>query len=118
MNANVELVEGQALFRVAKDHARPFVVQTAGIRVRAVGTQFDVYRKASGTQVTVVEGRVAVFAPGPPVSSIEAMSPDQKGLTARLATGILGMKRRPYWSPSASRSSWLISTSRSCVARV
>jgi len=59
---NVELVEGQALFKVAKDLTRPFVVQSAGTRVRAVGTQFDVYRKISGTQVTVVEGRVAVFA--------------------------------------------------------
>lgn len=59
---DVELLEGQVLFRVAKDHARPFVVQSAGTRVRAVGTQFDVYRKTSGTQVTVVEGRVAVFS--------------------------------------------------------
>jgi len=61
----VELVEGQALFRVAKDPARPFVVQSAGTRVRAVGTQFDVYRKASGTQITVVEGRVAVLLAAP-----------------------------------------------------
>jgi transmembrane sensor len=70
---DVELVEGQALFKVAKDPARPFVVQSAGTRVRAVGTQFDVYRKAFGTQVTVVEGRVAVFAPAagelPPAGS-------------------------------------------------
>src|SRR5262249_31955940 len=36
---------------------------------RAVGTQFDVYRKPSGIQVTVVEGRVAVFAPRPAFST-------------------------------------------------
>src|SRR4029453_12129451 len=29
-------------------------------RIRAVGTQFDVYRKPTGTVVTVVEGRVSV----------------------------------------------------------
>ncbi len=57
----VELVEGQALFEVAKDPARPFVVRSDATRVRAVGTQFDVYRKASSTTVTVVEGRVAVL---------------------------------------------------------
>lgn len=56
----VDLVEGQALFHVAKDLARPFIVTSGDTRVRAVGTQFDVYRKASGTVVTVVEGRVAV----------------------------------------------------------
>lgn len=57
----VELLEGQALFHVAKEHARPFVVSSGATRVRAVGTQFDVYKKHGGTVVTVVEGRVAVL---------------------------------------------------------
>lgn len=57
----VDLLEGQALFQVAKDAARPFVVHSDTARVRAVGTQFDVYRKEIGTTVTVVEGRVAVL---------------------------------------------------------
>jgi len=57
---DVDLLEGQALFQVAKDPARPFVVRSDSTHVRAVGTQFDVYRKVSGTTVTVVEGRVAV----------------------------------------------------------
>jgi transmembrane sensor len=56
----VDLQQGQALFHVAKDKARPFLVHSDGITVRAVGTQFDVYRKSSGTVVTVLEGRVAV----------------------------------------------------------
>jgi len=65
------------------------VVQSAGTRVRAVGTQFDVYRKASGTQITVVEGRVAVFAPRPakegteggvPFSSTETHPSQKEGL--------------------------------------
>jgi transmembrane sensor len=58
---DVDLLEGQALFHVAKDHARPFVVEADRTRVRAVGTQFDVYKKASGTVVTVVEGTVAIL---------------------------------------------------------
>jgi transmembrane sensor len=61
----VELVAGQALFQVKKDAARPFAVISSGTRVQAVGTQFDVYRKATGTVVTVVEGRVAVTADAP-----------------------------------------------------
>jgi transmembrane sensor len=61
---HIELREGQALFRVARDRQRPFVVQTDLTRIRAVGTQFDVYRKPSGTVVTVVEGRVAVPTAG------------------------------------------------------
>jgi transmembrane sensor len=58
---DVDLLEGQALFRVAKDTKRPFIVQSDGTAVRAVGTQFDVYRRANGTVVTVLEGRVAVL---------------------------------------------------------
>jgi transmembrane sensor len=58
----VDLVEGQALFHVAKNPSRPFIVFSGETRVRAVGTQFDVYQKTGGTVVTVVEGRVAVFA--------------------------------------------------------
>lgn len=56
----IELLEGQALFQVTKDPARPFVVLSDDTSIRAVGTQFDVHRKPSGTTVTVVEGRVAV----------------------------------------------------------
>jgi ferric-dicitrate binding protein FerR (iron transport regulator) len=59
---NVELIKGQALFHVAHDVSRPFIVAVGATRVRAVGTQFDVYRKSNGTVVTVVEGRVAVYS--------------------------------------------------------
>lgn len=58
----VQLLEGQALFKVAKDKTRPFIVRSDDIQVRAVGTQFDVYRRNSGTTVTVLEGRVAIMS--------------------------------------------------------
>src|ERR1700733_1885339 len=59
---DVELIEGQALFHVAHDVSRPFIVAVGATRVRAVGTQFDVYKRANDTVVTVVEGRVAVYS--------------------------------------------------------
>src|SRR5579862_6248735 len=58
---SVDLLRGQALFHVAKDPTRPFIVHSGQTSIRAVGTQFDVYRKADGTIVTVVEGRVAIL---------------------------------------------------------
>lgn len=60
---SVELLQGQALFRVAKDARRPFIVATDDAQVRAVGTQFDVNRGKSRTTVSVIEGRVRVDAP-------------------------------------------------------
>jgi transmembrane sensor len=62
----VDLLQGQALFHVAKDPTRPFIVHIGQTLVRAVGTQFDVYRKADGTIVTVVEGRIAILNEGNP----------------------------------------------------
>lgn len=57
---SVELVSGQANFEVAKDASRPFVVTAGGSEVRAVGTQFDVYKMADKVTVTLIEGKVTV----------------------------------------------------------
>jgi transmembrane sensor len=56
----VELVSGQANFKVAKDAGRPFVVTAGGSEVRAVGTQFDIYKTGDKVTVTLIEGKVAV----------------------------------------------------------
>jgi transmembrane sensor len=95
---DVELIEGQALFGVAHDATRPFIVSAGNTAVRAVGTQFDVYRKRGGTTVTVVEGRVAVFGPPQPAdanlsSGVEAGSAPrvQEG---RIAPQRMGRPRR------------------------
>ena len=75
----VELLDGQALFQVAKDKQRPFIVRSGDATVRAVGTQFDVYRKDSGTTITVLEGRVAVYSSIQPAltsSAPAAAAPD------------------------------------------
>lgn len=58
----IELAEGEAFFSVAKDPARPFIVSTGTAEVRAVGTQFNVYRQPTRAVVTVLEGKVAVTA--------------------------------------------------------
>lgn len=57
---DVALERGRALFRVAKDPTRPFVVRADATQVRAVGTQFGVEQSREGIVVTVAEGKVAV----------------------------------------------------------
>lgn len=56
----VTLVKGEAFFRVAKDAARPFFVESQGISVRAVGTAFSVQAQATSVEVVVQEGAVDV----------------------------------------------------------
>ena len=57
----VELREGQALFSVAHETERPFVVTVGDAAVRALGTEFNVRKKGSGRiAVSVASGRVQV----------------------------------------------------------
>jgi transmembrane sensor len=54
----VRLEYGEAVFDVAPDKARPFVVTTSDVTVTAVGTEFAVRVKNTGVAVTVTEGVV------------------------------------------------------------
>ena len=56
----VSLERGEALFNVAKDARRPFVVDAGGTTIRAVGTEFNVRRTTAEAEITVVEGKVRV----------------------------------------------------------
>lgn len=55
-----ELIRGEALFEVAKDAHRPFVVEAGGSYVTALGTSFVVRHDPDQTSVTLVEGKVAI----------------------------------------------------------
>jgi transmembrane sensor len=57
---NLHLLKGEALFKVAHDRSRPFIVHAGGGVVRAVGTAFSVHLKGSDVEVTVTEGRVEI----------------------------------------------------------
>ena len=54
----VELHRGEAIFDVAKDADRPFVVDTGDRQVIAVGTRFSVRRDGANLRVVVTEGTV------------------------------------------------------------
>jgi transmembrane sensor len=56
----IMLLDGQALFHVAKDPSRPFVVRAGDRTVTALGTVFDVRLDKGRVRVTLLEGRVAV----------------------------------------------------------
>lgn len=56
----VRLDDGEALFDVAKDPHRPFVVAAGDREVVALGTSFVVRRDERRLTVTLVEGKVAV----------------------------------------------------------
>jgi transmembrane sensor len=87
----IELIHGEALFDVAKNKKRPFIVQTGSALVRAVGTSFSVkVLPDQPVQVLVREGIVEVKRPGVPVAPVvlvamnnRAIAPQDAPITAR-----------------------------------
>jgi transmembrane sensor len=74
----VRLDRGEALFDVAHDVTRPFIVEAGMVRVRAIGTEFVVRRNGqSDAQVTVARGTVDVWR--------EIATPEP---SVRLSTGL------------------------------
>lgn len=55
---HIELQQGEAFFKVAKDAARPFVVSAGNHRAIAVGTRYDVRRDDADLRVVVTQGVV------------------------------------------------------------
>ncbi len=82
----VRLTGGQALFQVAKDPRRPFVVVAGARSIMAIGTLFDVRVGPGGAvDVTLLEGRIRVDPVQPnglarwlPALEREYLSPGQR----------------------------------------
>ena len=56
---------GEAHFTVEKNPGRPFIVEAAGVTVRAVGTAFNVRSDPAAVEVVVTEGSVRIDPPAP-----------------------------------------------------
>jgi len=75
----VTLTSGEAVFEVAHDPDRSFLVLAGPAKVVAIGTKFDVRLGHASTTVTVIEGRVAV-GPSPTLEKLSANSNQGRAL--------------------------------------
>ena len=81
----VRLVRGEAHFFVEKNPAWPFVVVAGNVRVRAVGTAFNVNLQSSRVDVLVTDGKVRVVAD----DQSDTVAPlVEAGQRARVDTGL------------------------------
>lgn len=66
----VQMADGEAVFDVAHDPARPFLIAVGDRQVKVAGTEFDLRHRAGSTELTVrrgvVEVRPAGVAAAPP----------------------------------------------------
>lgn len=71
----IELRRGQARFDVAHDVERPFTVRAGDQTVVATGTAFTVDMMGDRVRVTLIEGRVTVFAAPRRPGTLRALAP-------------------------------------------
>lgn len=75
---DITLVNGRALFAVAHDASRPFVVSAGQSHTTALGTHFQVQRESEHVLVTLTEGSVAVTGNPTQSSWSERLTPGEQ----------------------------------------
>jgi transmembrane sensor len=100
----VRLDRGEALFAVAHGDSRPFIVSAGSLRVRDLGTAFDVRRETESTlDVTVTQGAANVWTqadtPGPAVQLNEGYQIEVNHgiLSAPVALSASALARLTAW---------------------
>jgi transmembrane sensor len=87
-------LEGEAFFDVTRDRKKPFVVTTSDLKLRVLGTRFNVksYPSEKITETILVSGRVQIeeINPASPVKKFIILQPNQKA-TFYSTTGKLAM---------------------------
>ena len=114
----VVLHSGEAVFEVASDPERPFVVVCGTTRVTAVGTKFAVGLRSGQTSVTLIEGKVVVADAAPALPRV-SLEPGQRLL--RLDPGRGRTKTGQLWAYARDDRPWAGPQSGSgppCVAYV
>ena len=77
----IRLLRGEALFDVAKNKARPFIVEANGTQVRAVGTSFTVsILPDQPVKVLVREGIVEIKRPDVPTAPVVRAMADMRAV--------------------------------------
>jgi transmembrane sensor len=95
----VDLERGQALFTVAHDRDRPFIVDAGATQVTAVGTVFDVRRDGATVRVTLVAGAVDVTPEGEGRAVRRMNAGQQTRVTAgALVTDVVDVQAETGWT--------------------
>ena len=84
----VTLRRGEAIFDVAHDAARPFLVAAGDRSIRVVGTRFDVRRRDGEVAVTVARGLVEVGPAGEAGGHAYRLHPGQRLAHREGASGV------------------------------
>lgn len=95
----VRMIEGEALFDVARDRQRPFIVDLGEARVQVIGTSFNIRRREDRIELTVTSGLVAVSDSAGDTIRVGAGETTliRPGLLATANPGEALIRRRTAW---------------------
>ena len=98
-------LEGEAFFDIARNEAKPFIIQASGTKTTVLGTSFNVlaYPEQSEIQISVAAGKVQFESPQETV----ILESDETG-TYNLVTGKIATSFQPDPEKAAWRSGKLI----------
>lgn len=87
-------LEGEAFFDVAKDKSHPFVVNADDVRVKVLGTKFNVssYAEDKMVNTVLVEGSVVLSSSGKPTDKT-MLKPGFKGAFDKLGTAVFSLEK-------------------------
>jgi transmembrane sensor len=82
-------LEGEAFFKVKRDVTKPFVVRSSDLKVRVLGTSFNVsaYPEKKNIETTLIEGSVSLETDRSGVEPV-IMKPNQKAIYQRQSQDI------------------------------
>lgn len=95
----VHLVKGEAFFDIQHNTEIPFVVKTAGGLVKVLGTQFNVLRGKYSSEITVINGSVAV-------AGSNSIAPVTLQLGQQVAIGRQGVTATPIRVDTNAVAAW------------
>lgn len=87
-------LEGEAFFDVTKDKSHPFVVNADDVRVKVLGTKFNVssYTEDKTVNTVLVEGSVALSSSGKPTDKT-MLKPGFKGAFDKSGTAVFSLEK-------------------------
>jgi len=98
-NRSLVLDRGEAIFTVAKNPKRPFIVRAGQGSVTAIGTVFNVRKSAANVEVRVLEGTVAVRPIDDTAERSRARGRDSASAVAQ-PVALVTAGRRTAYSPA------------------
>lgn len=86
---------GEAYFKVAKDENKPFIIQAGGLKVKVLGTVFNVrsYPDESNIETTLVSGSVEITLDDQPGNTIQLKPGEKLSVHNRLNADYIATRR-------------------------